>query len=811
MSESHATDETVASPRLRHELPESIGPFRILERIGEGGMGVIYKAEQRSPVRRVVALKVIKLGMDTREVLARFEAERQALALMSHPNIARVLDAGATESGRPYFAMEFVPGVALTKYCDDQRLSTRERLELFYTVCEAVQHAHQKGIIHRDLKPSNILVTVADGKPVPKVIDFGIAKATTQALTAQTLYTQTGALIGTPEYMSPEQAQTSGLDVDTRTDIYSLGVILYELLTGTLPFDPKALRTAGLEGMARMIRESEPQKPSTRLVTSAAGKTPVPSGGGRESRDTRELERELRGDLDWVVLKAMEKDRTRRYESAASLGQDIERHLKDEPVTARPPSAGYRVSKFVRRHRGAVAAASALTALLVLGIVGTTAGLLRARAERDRARNAESAAVEQRRAAETARESERTANMFLRDLMISFGNPAEGKAGAIRAIARLDEGWLKDQPETQMSCRIALGMFLIQENDAARAEKQFNAVEAMARRADGSIPRDVSGVLHRGRGMALWMRKDLPSAERELRAAIDDYRQTPGMEAKLAQLLFGLSAIRQSLGDVADAQRILMEAQHIAASEPTMRGYVSADRDVQAGPANEPAAALTAGRFGDAMVGYVHACADDPGNHWNWYHLACLKLYLGDEASYREAADQMLKRFGKTDVPTMGERTAKVWLLVPRSSAEMARVRRLLDQAMASDEDAGVKGWFALTSALAEYRLGHSDTALKLTDKASSLKTPAATASVDLVRAMAHQGLGDTAKARELLAKAAARMNEMAKPGAEPIPSPENWLICHILKREAEQLIGVKAATAVPALNAPVEAPANSK
>jgi serine/threonine protein kinase len=260
MSESH-NDLTieVSEPTAAHSAgvrtpdqdPEMIGPFRILERVGEGGMGVIYKAEQRSPVRRVVALKVIKLGMDTREVLARFEAERQALALTSHPNIARVLDAGMTEGGRPFFAMEFVAGMPLTRYCDEQRLRTPQRLELFVQICQAVQHAHQKGIIHRDLKPSNILITLVDGKPVPKVIDFGIAKATNQALTAQTLYTQTGALIGTPEYMSPEQAQTSGLDVDTRTDIYSLGVILYELLTGTVPIDPKQLRTADLDGMAR--------------------------------------------------------------------------------------------------------------------------------------------------------------------------------------------------------------------------------------------------------------------------------------------------------------------------------------------------------------------------------------------------------------------------------------------------------------------------------------------------------------------------------------------------------------------------------
>jgi tetratricopeptide (TPR) repeat protein len=644
---------------------------------------------------------------------------------------------------------------------------------------------------------------------VPKVIDFGIAKATTQALTAQTLYTQTGALIGTPEYMSPEQAQTSGLDVDTRTDIYSLGVILYELLTGTLPFDPKGLRTAGLEGMARMIRETEPQKPSTRLVTAAAagviaegadGKPATKgTGGARDGRDTRALERELRGDLDWVVLKAMEKDRTRRYESAASLGQDIERHLKNEPVAARPPSAGYRVGKFMRRHRGAVVAASALAAALVLGIVGTTVGLLRAREQRDIAIKAEGVAVEQRQLAEAARENERTANLFLRDLLLS-GSPAEGKAGAARAIARLDNGWLKDQPETQASCRMALGMFLIQQNDLPQAQKQFDVVMTLARRPDGSIPPELSGMLHSGRGMAFWMRKALPEAEAELRLAVADYRKVPGMGAKVAQLLFGLSAVRQAQGDVAEAQRLLKEATAIAANEPTMRGYVSADRDLQSAPDADGDIALTEGRFDKAILAYVRACATEPGNHWNWYHLACLKLYLGDEASYREVANGMLERFGETDVSTMGERTAKVWLLVPRSSAEMARVRRLLDQAMGSNDDAGVKGWFALTKGLAEYRLGNFDAALKFTEKAQSLKTPAATATVDLVRAMAHHGLGEKERAREFLEKAVARINEMAKPGTEPIPAPENWLICHILRREAERLIGAKApgAAAVP-------------
>ncbi len=360
-----------ATTRTSHQEPDQIGPFRIVEKVGEGGMGIVYKAEQRAPVRRIVALKVIKLGMDTREVVARFDAERQALAMLSHPNVAKVFEAGMTDTGRPYFAMEYVAGVPFTHYCDESQLTTRQRLELFIPVCQAVQHAHQKGIIHRDLKPTNILVTLVDGKPVPKVIDFGIAKATNQALTQHTLFTQTGTLIGTPEYMSPEQAMTSGLDVDTRTDIYSLGVILYEVLTGTLPLDAKSIRAAGMEGMARLIKTVEPQKPSTRLVTALAGETakrntPPPSG---PARNLHTIQRELRGDLDWIVMKCLEKDRTRRYDTATGLGMDIERHLNNETVVARPASAVYRFQKAFRRNRIAFVAAGAVAATLLFGIV----------------------------------------------------------------------------------------------------------------------------------------------------------------------------------------------------------------------------------------------------------------------------------------------------------------------------------------------------------------------------------------------------------------------------------------------------------
>jgi serine/threonine protein kinase/WD40 repeat protein len=392
----HAAQED----RPAHKHPGQIGPFRILEKIGEGGMGIVYKAEQREPVRRIVALKVIKLGMDTKEVVARFEAERQALAMLAHPNVARVFEAGMTENGRPYFAMEHVPGIALTQYCQEHEFTTRQRLDIFIPICQAVQHAHQKGIIHRDLKPTNILVTLVDGNPVPKVIDFGIAKATNQALTQHTLFTHTGTLIGTPEYMSPEQAQTSGLDVDTRTDIYSLGVILYELLTGTLPLDPKSLRQAGLEGMARMIKTAEPQKPSTRLITVLAGgaaeKRDTPFGG---QRNLHTIQRELRGDLDWIVMKCLEKDRARRYDTANGLAADLKRHLDNEPVLARPPSAAYRFQKALRRNKLAFAATAAIILTLAAGIVISTW-------QAARARKAEAEQSRLRIAAESAQQNE---------------------------------------------------------------------------------------------------------------------------------------------------------------------------------------------------------------------------------------------------------------------------------------------------------------------------------------------------------------------------------------------------------------------
>jgi len=372
MAAALASDPLAAKPTLlvepgdEEEGSDRIGRYKILQKLGEGGCGVVYMAEQTEPVRRRVALKVIKLGMDTRQVIGRFEAERQALALMDHPNIARVLDAGATDKGRPYFVMELVKGIRITEYCDQNHLPAQERLELFIQVCQAIQHAHQKGIIHRDVKPSNILVTLHDGVPVPKVIDFGIAKATDQPLTEKTVFTAFGHFMGTPAYMSPEQAELSGLDIDTRSDIYALGVLLYELLTGQTPFDGKELRQLGLDEIRRRIREIEPIRPSTRLHTMAnADLTEV---AHRRQSEPAKLTRFVRGDLDWIVMKCLEKDRMRRYDTANGLAMDVQRYLKNEPVVACPPSSLYRFRKMVRRNKLAVGAFSSVALSLLFGL-----------------------------------------------------------------------------------------------------------------------------------------------------------------------------------------------------------------------------------------------------------------------------------------------------------------------------------------------------------------------------------------------------------------------------------------------------------
>jgi serine/threonine protein kinase len=515
-------------------LPEMvgnfIGPYKLLQKLGAGAVGDVWLADQTQPVKRHVALKVIKPGLDSTQVLRRFKAERQALALMDHSGIAKVLDAGTTDAGRPYFVMELVQGVPITRYCDGVHLPVRERLALFVPVCQAIQHAHQKGIIHRDIKPSNVLVCMQDGRALPKVIDFGVAKALHQRLGDESLYTEIGAIVGTLEYMSPEQAEMSPLGVDTRTDVYSLGVLLYELLTGTTPLGRGRLRRSAYSEMVRLIREELPPKPSTRLTHSTESLAAVATQ--RRTEPTR-LSKELRGDLDWIVMKALEKDRTRRYEAASDLARDVERYLHNEPVEARPPSAFYRLSKSVSRNKGPVLAGIGLFLLLIAGIIGTSWGMVRTERALREALQARAAEAEQRELAEVnerkaqaneqkalaaaaaekqaketavAREAETQAVLeFVENKVFAAALPEELEGGLGRdvtlrraveaALPFVDQGFQK-QPLIEARLRNSLGFSFWRLGDAKTAADQFQKARTIYASQLGADHPDTLRSLH---------------------------------------------------------------------------------------------------------------------------------------------------------------------------------------------------------------------------------------------------------------------------------------------------------------------------
>jgi eukaryotic-like serine/threonine-protein kinase len=581
-----------AVPTMKLELADTpdeavgqkLGPYKLREKIGEGGCGVVYVADQEHPVRRRVALKVIKLGMDTKQVVARFEAERQALAMMDHPNIAKVLDAGTTETGRPYFIMELVRGIKITDYCDQEKVPTRERLELFIQICHAIQHAHQKGIIHRDIKPSNILVTLHDGVPVPKVIDFGIAKATEGRLTDSTVYTQLHQFIGTPAYMSPEQAEMSGLDVDTRSDIYSLGVLLYELLTGKTPFDANELMSQGIDEMRKTIREKEPPRPSTKLHTLQGEE--LTTTAKRHGVDAPKLASQLRGDLDWIVMKCLEKDRKRRYETANGLAMDLKRHLNNETVVARPPSKLYEFQKTVRRHKVGFAATAAVIVVLAAGIVMTTWQAVRAThakqeafAARQEAETNEQKAIaaqatetklrEQAQADEKKAQTEAARSaavaQFMKDMLNGVGpSVALGRDTTLlreildQTAQRLNA--LNGQPEVEADLRMTLGVvyYNISDYDKSKAMLQGALVIQKKLHGDKSLP--VAAALYQlGQ---LYHRAAMP-AEAEA-----DYRQALAIQEELlgqtnlvvASTLDDLGSLLRNDGQDAEAEANLRES-----------------------------------------------------------------------------------------------------------------------------------------------------------------------------------------------------------------------------------------------------------
>jgi serine/threonine protein kinase/tetratricopeptide (TPR) repeat protein len=662
-----------------------IGHYKLLQIIGEGGCGTVYMAEQQEPVRRQVALKIIKLGMDTKAVIARFEVERQALAMMDHPNIARVFDAGATTTGRPYFVMELVRGVPITAYCDEHSLPMEERLNLFMQVCHAIQHAHQKGIIHRDIKPSNIIVTLHDGVPVPKVIDFGIAKATLGQLTNRTLFTAIEQFIGTPAYMSPEQAELSGLDIDTRSDIYSLGVLLYELLTGKSPFDSRTLIQAGLDEIRRQIREVEPPKPSTRLST--LGNDDRVATAKLRGTDPVKLSLLIRGDLDWIVMKALEKNRTRRYETAGAMAADIRRHLQNEPVTAHPPGRGYRLQKLVSRNRLLFAAGSAVMVALVLGLALSTWAFVKEKAARQRAVAAEAEQSRARAQAELARNAEAKqralaeanaikarseaaksgeAFKFMGGMLAGVGpSVAAGRDTALlreildNTIRRLDST-MKDQPEVGIKIRSKLAAVYLDLGELAKGEALASETLASSEQIYGHKGEDVALALQT-LATARLMRLQGAESEALARDALALFQQLPGQPSeRIGPVLVLLGMALSQQGKMPEAETALREALTMARDYPNAE-----DLPVDSVLTKLASVLQKKGRFGEAEPMLREALDLQEkrfgrGHPITGYSMAELSKVLMGQGKYPEAESLMNDALGVLE-KSLGHEHPSLW------------------------------------------------------------------------------------------------------------------------------------------------------
>jgi serine/threonine protein kinase len=780
------------------EMPgDFIGRYKLLEKIGEGGFGLVYVAEQMEPVKRRVALKVIKLGMDTRQVVARFEAERQTLALMDHPNIAKVLDAGATDSGRPYFVMEFVQGTKITEYCDRNKLSTRKRLDLFMLVCRAVEHAHQKGIIHRDIKPSNILVTMNDGAAVPKVIDFGIAKATAGNSADKAVYTQYDQFIGTPAYMSPEQAEAGGLDIDTRSDIYSLGVLLYELLTGETPLESKNLLARGFDEMRRLIREWEPQRPSIRLDKQKADEQTTVAK--RHGTDAPKLIRMVRGDLDWVVMKCLEKDRSRRYDTAAQLTAEIQRFLANEPVMARPPSNLYRFQKLVRRNRLAFAAGSAVLVSLIIALCITSWFVIKEKEERDLAEKASRNSDKARKIAEDALAQAEAARQQS-DVDLKHTEAARQQSDADRARAgaaekraaqaQTDAENARHQAETALRqatedrdrANVAEKKAADAQTEAQLAKQQADtaenrAISEAARRVEAAKAADSERAL---REQAQTAQKQAEAARQQAEAA------ATAALAQVGQSRETISNFLASLDSLPPAEAIKVAGVFFTTNDDKQPWAPRLLRQLGGWRARQ-------GDWPKAVAAFSKAEELDPADLRPYDALAPLLAQNGDTNAFAQNAAHLLAKFGGTKDPAVARVVAEDTLFSPLPGLDaggLVALARLAAQAGTNEYPVCES---QLTLGLAEYRLGHFTTARDWTVKAlaDSGTNFGCEAEACAASAMTQQQLMQTNGARILLARDKQIVDTKLPKveGGDIGAGWQQWIMAQALLKEATALI----------------------